>query len=59
MLAADMGGVLLLDPSGKFRVFLHNDSREIDVPDFALRAGPRLVVEQHPELAALMGFGAR
>jgi len=51
---ADMGGACLLDPSGRFRVFLHRDQTEIDVTGELARAAFHRLAIHYPQIAELI-----
>jgi hypothetical protein len=49
---ADMGGVCMLDPSGKFRVFLHQRQEEMEVTEQTVRGAMTYVERNWPHLLA-------
>lgn len=59
VVAADMGGVIVLDPSGQLRGFAHLSCEELSLsPQFRSAAEKRLARE-FPEIACLLGLTQR
>ncbi|MCA9619775.1 MAG: hypothetical protein KC731_12200 [Myxococcales bacterium] len=51
-IAADMSGICVLDPSGKIRVFLHQDQREIEAAEWVVRGAFARLERDWPHLFA-------
>lgn len=49
---ADVGGVCVLDPSGKFRIFLHRNGTEVPATKQFVRASVLRLRETHPQISS-------